>query len=241
MAGHSKFANIKHKKEKNDAKKAKIFTRFGKEIMVAVKEGGKDITANSRLREVVSKAKANNMPNDNIERLIKKASGDKTAQNYEKIVYEGYGVQGIAVIVEVLTDNRNRTVANVRNAFTKGNGNMGVSGCVSFMFIEKGLIILEKDNDINEEQLMDIALEAGATDFEIFDEYIEISTEPSDFPNVFEILKEKNVNIISAEVGKYPENYVKLENEDDIKKMNKLINLLDDDEDVQNVFHNWEE
>ncbi len=240
MSGHSKFANIKHKKEKNDAKRGKIFTRLGREIAVAVKSGGSDPTINRKLRDIVAKAKSENMPNDTIERSIKKAAGDLSGVTYEKIVYEGYGPNGVAVIVEVLTDNRNRAAANVRNAFTKGNGNMGTSGCVSFMFDEKGLIMVEKSNAINEDELMMIALEAGATDFNTEEEGFEILTEPDDFSAVREALEKENIPMISAEVTKIPQTYTTLTNPEDIKKMNKLLDLLDDEDDVQNVWHNWE-
>ncbi len=241
MAGHSKFANIKHKKGKNDAAKAKIFTKLGKEIMVAVKEGGKDPSSNSRLRDVMAKAKANNMPNENVERLIKKASGDIDNVTYELVTYEGYGPNGVAIIVDALTDNRNRAAANVRNAFTKGSGNMGTVGCVSFLFDEKGLIIVEKDDNIDEESLMNMALEAGASDFEIFEEHYEITTEKNDFSSVREELENKNITIINAEVGKFPQTMTKLTEAEDIKKMNKLLDLLENDDDVQEVYHNWEE
>ncbi len=241
MAGHSKFANIKHRKGKNDAAKAKIFTKIGKEIMVAVKEGGKDPVSNSRLRDAIAKAKSNNMPNENVERLIKKASGDIDNVSYEAITYEGYGPNGVAIIVDVLTDNRNRAAANVRNAFTKGSGNMGTVGCVSFLFDEKGVIIVEKDDTINEDFLMNIVLEAGASDFEVFDEYYEITTETNDFSNVREEIEKNNISIFNAEVGKFPQTTTTLTEAEDLKKMNKLLDLLDNDDDVQEVYHNWEE
>jgi len=240
MSGHSKFANIKHKKEKNDSARGKIFTRLGREIAVAVKAGGADPDANSRLRDIIAKAKSNNMPNDTIDRSIKKASGDLNAVNYDSIVYEGYGPNGVAVIVEVLTDNKNRAAANVRNAFTKGNGNMGTTGCVSFMFDEKGLIMVEKDDDIDEDELMMMALEAGAGDFEASEEGYEIITSPEDFSVVRETLEKAGVEMISAEITMIPQTYTALNDEEDIKKMNKLMALLDDEDDVQNVYHNWE-
>ena len=240
MAGHSKFANIKHKKEKNDAAKGKIFTMLGREIAVAVKTGGPDPANNGKLREVISKAKSNNMPNDTIERSIKKASGDLDNVNYESVTYEGYGPNGVAIIVEALTDNRNRTSANVRNAFTKGNGNMGTTGCVSFMFDKKGVILIEKNEiNIDEDELMMILLEEGAEDFLLNEENIfEIITSPDDFYKIKEKIENFNIKMLSSEIDMLPQTYTKLENDEDIKKMNKLLNLLDDDDDVQNVYHN---
>lgn len=237
MSGHSKFANIKHKKEKNDAVKGKIFTRLGKEIYISVKMGGKDPQSNSRLRDAISKAKSNNMPNDNINRLIKKASGDIDSVDYEEITYEGYGPKGVAVIVKALTDNRNRAAANIRNAFTKGGGNMGTSGCVSFMFDEKGLIVIEIDSTTNIEELMFCAVECGADEFEIFDDYAEITTSVEKFSEVRDIL-ENTYEILSQEVGLYPQSYVELNEEDDLKKFDKLITLLEEDDDVQDIYHN---
>ncbi|WP_317366422.1 YebC/PmpR family DNA-binding transcriptional regulator [uncultured Tyzzerella sp.] len=241
MAGHSKFANIKHKKEKNDAIKGKIFTIIGREIAVAVKAGGADPTSNSRLRDAIAKAKSNNMPNDTIERSIKKAAGNIDGVSYETIVYEGYGPKGVAIIVETLTDNKNRTAANVRSAFTKGNGNMGTTGCVSFMFDEKGQIMIEKSNDINPDELMMISLDAGALDFNEEEEGYEIITSPEDFSAVREAIEQANIEIVDAEVSMIPQTYTSLTDEDDIKKMNKLLNLLEDDDDVKNVYHNWEQ
>lgn len=241
MAGHSKFANIKHKKEKNDAIKGKIFTIIGREIAVAVKAGGPDPANNSKLKDAISKAKANNMPNDTIERSIKKAAGNIDGVTYESIIYEGYGPKGVAIIVEALTDNKNRTAANVRNAFTKGNGNMGTSGCVSFMFDEKGQIIIEKEANINSDELMMIALEAGALDFNEDDNIYEIITTPESFSAVREAIENSNIPIINAEISMIPQTYTKLTEEDDIKKMLKLLDLLDNDDDVKNVYHNLEE
>ena len=242
MSGHSKFANIKHKKEKNDAKKGKIFTVIGREIVVAVKEGGPDPANNSKLRDVIAKAKANNMPNDTIERGIKKAAGDANADNFEKLTYEGYGPNGVAVIVEVLTDNRNRAAANVRNAFTKGGGNMGTSGCVSFMFDEKGLIVIDKEEvEMDEDELMMLAVEAGAEDFGVEDDSYEITTSPDEFETVREALEKEGIPMASAEITMIPQTYTVLNNEDDIKKMNKLLDMLDDDDDVKNVYNNWDE
>jgi len=240
MAGHSKFANIKHKKEKNDAQRGKIFTRLGREIVVAVKTGGADPASNSRLRDVIAKARSNNMSGDTIERSIKKASGELGSADYESIVYEGYGPSGVAVIVEVLTDNKNRAAANVRNAFTKGNGNMGTTGCVSFMFDEKGLILVEKADSIDEDELMMQALDFGASDFEASEEGYEILTAPEDFSAVREALEKAGVEMVSAEITMIAQTYTALKTDDDIKKMKKLLALLDEEDDVQNVYHNWE-
>ena len=239
MSGHSKFANIKHKKEKNDAKKGKIFTIIGREIAVAVKEGGPDPNNNNKLREVIAKAKANNMPNDTIERGIKKAAGDANGANYETITYEGYGPNGTAIIVRTLTDNKNRTAGNVRNAFTKGGGNVGTTGCVSYMFDEKGQIIIDKEEcDMDADDLMMIALDAGAEDFAEEDDSFEILTAPADFPAVRDALEGEGIPMASAEVTMIPQTYVSLTDPDDIKAMNKIIDLLDDDDDVQEVYHN---
>ena len=242
MSGHSKFANIKHKKEKNDAKKGKIFTMLGREIQVAVKAGGPDPAVNGKLRDVIAKCKANNMPNDTIDRSIKKAAGGGEDVEYENVTYEGYGPNGVAVIVEVLTDNRNRAAANVRNAFTKGGGNMGNSGCVSFMCDEKGLIVIDKEEiDMDEEELMMAALDAGAEDFAAEEDSYEITTAPDDFSAVRETLEAAGIPMASAEVTMIPQTYTELTDEEDIKKMNKLLEMLDDDDDVQNTYHNWDE
>ena len=242
MSGHSKFANIKHKKEKNDAKKGKIFTMLGREIQVAVKAGGPDPAVNGKLRDVIAKCKANNMPNDTIDRSIKKAAGGGEDVEYENVTYEGYGPNGVAVNVEVLTDNRNRAAANVRNAFTKGGGNMGNSGCVSFMFDEKGLIVIDKEEiDMDEEELMMAALDAGAEDFAAEEDSYEITTAPDDFSAVRETLEAAGIPMASAEVTMIPQTYTELTDEEDIKKMNKLLEMLDDDDDVQNTYHNWDE
>ncbi|MBO5388975.1 MAG: YebC/PmpR family DNA-binding transcriptional regulator [Lachnospiraceae bacterium] len=242
MSGHSKFANIKHKKEKNDAAKGKIFTIIGREIAVAVKEGGSDPANNSKLRDVIAKAKANNMPNDTIDRGIKKAAGDLGSVNYVGITYEGYGPNGTAIIVNALTDNKNRTASNVRNAFTKGGGNVGTTGCVSYMFDEKGQIIIDKEEcSMDADDLMMIALDAGADDFVEEEDSFEILTAPDDFSAVREALEKENIPMVSAEVTMVPQNYVELTNEDDIKKMNKILDLLDEDDDVQSVYHNWDE
>lgn len=243
MSGHSKFANIKHKKEKNDAAKGKIFTKIGKELMVAIKEGGgADPANNSRLRDVIAKAKANNMPNDTIERNIKKASGDANAANYESITYEGYGPNGTAIIVETLTDNRNRTATNVKNAFTKGKGSVGTPGCVSFMFDKKGQIIVDKEEyEGDADELMMIALDAGAEDLVEEEDSFEVLTDPDDFSDVRQALEEAGVPMVNAEVTMIPQTYVTLTSADDIKNITKTLDMLDDDDDVQNVYHNWDE
>lgn len=243
MSGHSKFANIKHKKEKNDAAKGKIFTKIGREIAVAVKEGGgADPANNSRLRDVIAKAKANNMPNDNIERSIKKAAGDADANNYERVVYEGYGPNGTAIIVEALTDNKNRTASNVRSAFTKGNGNIGTPGCVSFMFDKKGQILIDKEDfEMDGDELMMLALDAGAEDFAEEEDSFEIITDPDSFSEVREKLEEAGIPMMEASVTMIPQTYVELTDEEDIKNIQKTLDLLDDDDDVQEVYHNWEE
>ena len=242
MSGHSKFANIKHKKEKNDAAKGKIFTIIGRELAVAVKEGGPDPNNNSRLRDVIAKAKANNMPNDTIDRGIKRAAGDANAVNYEHVTYEGYGPSGIAIIVEALTDNKNRTASNVRNAFTKGNGSLGTSGCVSYMFDQKGQIIIDREEcDMDADVLMMMALDAGAEDFSEEEDSFEILTNPDDFSAVREALEKEGVPMAEAEITMIPQNYVSLSDENDIKYLNRTLDLLDEDDDVQAVYHNWDE
>ena len=240
MSGHSKWANIKHKKEKTDAQKAKVFTKIGKELTIAVKEGGGDPASNSKLRDLILKAKANNVPNDNIERTIKKALGS-TGENYEEVVYEGYGPGGVAVIVESTTDNRNRTAGNVRSYFSKYHGNMGQSGCVGFLFSEKGVIIVSnEDGDVDEDKLMELSLEAGAEDFASEGEVFEIYTEPDDLYAVKEAIEAAGFEIASAEKDKIASTYVTLDNDDDKKFMNLLIEHLEDDDDVMNVYHNCE-
>ena len=243
MSGHSKFANIKHKKEKNDAAKGKVFTKIGRELAVAVKEGGgPDPTNNSRLRDVIAKAKANNMPNDNIDRSIKKAAGDADASNYERITYEGYGPNGTAIIVDTLTDNKNRTASNVRNAFTKGGGNVGTPGCVSFMFDQKGQIIIDKEEcSMDADELMMMALDAGADDFAEEEDSYEVLTVASDFSKVRLALEEAGVPMAAAEVTMIPQTWVTLSEESDIKSIQKTLDLLDEDDDVQEVYHNWDE
>ena len=241
MSGHSKFANIKHKKEKNDAAKGKIFTIIGREIAVAVKEGGPDPANNSKLRDVIAKAKANNMPNDTIDRGIKKAAGDANSVNYVSVTYEGYGPNGSAIIVDALTDNKNRTASNVRNAFTKGGGNVGTQGCVSFMFDKKGQIIIDKEEYTGDaDELMMVALDAGAEDFAEEDDSFEVATSPEDFSAVREALENAGVPMASAEITMIPQTWVELTDENDIKKMNRILDLLDEDDDVQAVYHNWD-
>lgn len=242
MSGHSKFTNIKHKKEKNDAAKGKIFTVIGREIAVAVKEGGPDPNNNSRLRDVIAKAKANNVPNDTIERGIKKAAGDVNSVNYEQNTYEGYGPNGVAIIVETLTDNKNRTAANVRAAFTKGGGNIGTPGCVSFMFDKRGQILIDKEEcDMDADELMMAALDLGAEDFNDEEDSYEILTDPENFSAVREGLEKLGVPMADAEVTMIPQNWVTLSDEEDIKKMNRILDLLDAEDDVQNVYHSWDE
>ena len=242
MSGHSKFANIKHKKEKNDAAKGKIFTMIGREIAVAVKEGGPDPANNFKLAQVITKAKANNMPNDTIERGIKKASGDGNAVNYETCIYEGYGPSGTAIIVKCLTDNKNRTAANVRNCFTKGQGSIGTQGCVSYMFDEKGQIIIDKEDcDMEADDLMMLALDAGAEDFAEEEDSFEITTDPADFDEVHKKLEGEGIKMVSAEVTMLPQNYVTLSEEADINNITRILDMLDDDDDVQEVYHNWDE
>jgi YebC/PmpR family DNA-binding regulatory protein len=242
MSGHSKFANIKHKKEKNDAAKGKVFTMIGREIAVAVKEGGPDPANNFKLAQVIAKAKANNMPNDTIDRGIKKAAGDGNSVNYETATYEGYGPSGTAIIVKCLTDNKNRTAANVRNAFTKGQGSIGTQGCVSYMFDEKGQIIIAKEDcDMDADDLMMVALDAGAEDFAEEEDSFEITTAPADFDAVHKALEEQGIIMASAEVSMIPQTYVTLTDEADITNIGRILDLLDDDDDVQEVYHNWEE
>lgn len=240
MSGHSKFANIKHKKEKNDAAKGKIFTKLGRELAVAVKEGGgPDPANNSRLRDVIAKAKSNNMPNDTIDRNIKKAAGEGSADNYEHITYEGYGPNGTAIIVNTLTDNKNRTASNVRNAFTKGCGNVGTPGCVSFMFDEKGQILIAKEDcDMDPDELMLLALDAGAEDFAEEEDSYEILTAPADFSDVRLQLEEAGIVMANAEVTMIPQTSVDLTKEEDIRNFQKTLDLLEEDDDVQDVYHN---
>lgn len=241
MSGHSKWNNIKHKKEKTDAQKAKVFTKVGKEIAIAVREGGAEPSSNSKLRDLIQKAKSLNVPNDNIDRIIKKASGADGVV-YEEVTYEGYGPSGVAIIVEAATDNRNRTGGEVRHFFDKYGGNLGAMGCVSFMFEKKGVIIILKDEDngIDEDALMECALEAGASDFSSDGDVYEIYCETDDLQTVREALASAGYEIESAEEDRIPSSYVTLENEDDIKNMNLLIEHLEDSDDVTEIFHNWE-
>ena len=242
MSGHSKFANIKHKKEKNDAKKGKIFTMIGREIVVAVKEGGADPSSNSKLRDVIAKAKANNVPNDTIERGIKKAAGDSDANNYETNIYEGYGPGGVAIIVKTLTDNKNRTAANVRSAFNQGKGSMGAQGSVSFMFDEKGRIIIDKEDfEMDADDLMMLALDAGAEDFSDEEDCFEIITSPEDFSAVRETLEKEGIEMAEADITQIPQNYVEVTDEENVKCLQRILDLLEDDDDVQDVYHNWDE
>ena len=247
MSGHSKFANIKHKKEKNDAAKGKIFTIIGREIAVAVKEGGPDPANNFKLATVIAKAKANNMPNDTIDRGIKKAAGDVGNVNYKYVTYEGYGPNGIAIIVDALTDNTNRTAANVRSAFTKGQGNVGTPGCVSFMFDQKGQIIIDKEEledecgDVDADELMMTALDAGAEDFSEEEDSFEIITAPDDFSAVREALEKAGIPLMEAQIAMIPQTYVELTDDQAIKDLHRTLDLLDEDDDVQNVYHNWNE
>jgi YebC/PmpR family DNA-binding regulatory protein len=240
MAGHSKWSNIKRRKEKTDAKRGKEFTKLGREIAIAVRSGGPDPEVNSKLRDVIAKAKSANMPNDTIARSIKKASGDMGGESYEEVVYEGYGPGGVAVIVEAATDNRNRTAADVRHYFDKFGGNLGTTGCVSFMFDKKGLILIDKSVDKSEDELMMEALEAGAEDFNVDEEYYEIITDPGDFSNVREALEKSQVEFESADLEMIPQTTTKLTDDKQIELMEKLIDHLEDLDDVQKVYHNWE-
>ena len=239
MSGHSKWKNIMHKKEKTDLQRAKVFTKIGKEIAMAVRDGGPDPVSNGKLRDLIAKAKANNVPNDNIERTIKKASGADGNVNYEVIMYEGYGPSGVAVIVETTTDNRNRTGADMRHYFDKYGGNLGQTGCVSYMFEDKGVIVIDAE-DIDEEKIMEDALDAGAEDISNEGDVFEITTAPNDLSAVTEALTEKGYKFISCEQSKIPANYVTLSGEDDLKNMNKLIEMLEENADVTNFWHNWE-
>ena len=242
MSGHNKWSTIKQKKGKNDAARAKVFTKIGRELAVAVRDGGSaDPAANSKLRDCIAKAKANNVPNENIERIIKKASGEGSANNYEAITYEGYGPGGIAVIVETLTDNRNRTAGDVRHYFDKFGGNMGTPGCVAFMFSQKGVLVIDREeHDLDEDKVMEDALEAGASDLQADKDVFEIYTEPEDFGAVNEDLTEKGYSFASAEVEMVPSTYTKLTDEEQAMKMQKLLDMLEDNDDIQNVWHNWE-
>ena len=239
MSGHSKWHNIQAKKSKTDAARAKVFTKIGKEMAIAIREGGVDPASNSKLRDLISKAKANNVPNDNIERIIKKFSSDNSVV-YEEITYEGYGPGGVAVIVNTATDNRTRTAANVRHYFSKYGGNLGSTGCVSFMFSSTGVIIVSAENVSDEDALMELALDAGASDFEAADGYFEITTDPADLGAVRDALEGAGYVLESAEVSQIPSTYATLTTDEDIKNMNLLLEHMEDDDDVSEVFHNWE-
>ncbi len=241
MSGHSKWNNIKNKKEKTDAQKAKIFTKMGREIAVAAKSGGANPESNSRLKDAIAKARSYNMPNDNIQRVIAKAAGEQNMDNFEDVVYEGYGPNGVAVIVETLTDNRNRTAGDVRHYFDKFGGNLGTSGSVNWMFDRKGIIIINAEDGIDEDELMEVALDAGADDFIADEGIFEISTEPDAFPAVRESLENAGYKFETCEIQLVPQNYITLTDEHDILMMEKLIDALEDNDDVQNIYHNWEE
>ena len=241
MSGHSKWHNIQAKKGKTDAARGKIFTKLGRELLVAVKEGGPDPAGNSKLKDVISKCKAANMPHDTINNALKKASGEGNSANYEEITYEGYGPNGVAIIVEASTDNKNRTAAEVRHAFDKSGGNLGTTGCVSYMFSKKGVIVIEKENcPLDEEELMMLALDSGAEDFEVSEEVYEITTEPADFSSVSEKLEEQGLKFLEAAVQMVPSTTVVLD-QNSSEKMEKMIERLEDLDDVMNVYHNWEE
>lgn len=242
MSGHNKWSTIKQKKGKNDAARAKVFTKIGRELIVAIRDGGSaDPNVNSKLRDCIAKAKANNVPNDNIERIIKKAQGGENA-NYEAVTYEGYGPSGVAVIVEALTDNRNRTAGEVRHYFDKFGGNMGTPGCVSFMFEKKGVLIIEREElEKDEDTVMEDALEAGAADFESDEDICTIYTEPDDLSGVREDLEAKGYEFASAEVEQVPSNYTKIDDPETQEKMQKMLDMFEDNDDIQNVWHNWEE
>ncbi|MEG2117767.1 MAG: YebC/PmpR family DNA-binding transcriptional regulator [Clostridia bacterium] len=240
MSGHSKWKNIMHKKAKNDSARANVFTKIGKEIAIAVREGGADPTSNSKLKDLISKAKENNVPNDNIDRVIKKAAGGDGEQ-YEVVYYEGYGIGGVAVIVETTTDNRNRTAADMRHYFDKCGGNLGTTGCVSFMFNDNGVIVIEAESVKSEDKLMEDTMECGALDFSGDDEIYEVFTEISTLSAIKEALEAKGYKILSAEPDKVPTIYVKLDDEEKSAKMQRLLDMLDENDDVQNVWNNWEE
>ncbi len=239
MSGHSKWNNIKRKKEKTDAAKAKIFTKMGREIAVIVKQGGPNPQENSRLKDAIAKAKAANVPNDNIERIIKKAVGEDGGADYEELIYEGYGPCGVAVVVETLTDNRNRTAGDIRHYFDKCGGNLGQSGSVMFMFDRKGIIDIEAEGQ-DEDEVMEAALEAGAEDFNFDGDVFEISTAPNDLGAVRDALEEKGYSFVSAEVQYVPQTMTAIEDKDAAEKMEKLIDMLEENDDVQDIWHNWE-
>ena len=241
MSGHSKWNNIKNKKEKSDAQRAKIFTKLGREIAVIVRAGGPNPESNGKLRDAIAKARSNNMPNDNIARCIAKAAGETGGNDYEEITYEGYGPKGVAVIVETLTNNRNRTAADMRHYFDKYGGNMGQTGCVSFMFDRKGVLIISSEELPDEDAVMMDALDSGAEDFTVQEGIYEVLTAPESFSQVREELESRGYSFLTAEIQMIPQTSVELTDEEDIKNMNKLIDMLDDNDDVQNVYHNWDE
>ncbi len=243
MSGHNKWSTIKQKKGKNDAARAKIFTKIGRELIVAVKEGGSaDPSVNSKLRDCIAKAKANNVPNDNIDRIIKKAAGEGDSTNYESVTYEGYGASGVAVIVDALTDNRNRTAGDVRHYFDKYGGNMGTPGCVSFMFEQKGVIVIDREDlEADEDTVMEHALEAGAADFEADEDVFTVYTEPSDMGAIRDDLAAKGYNFVTAEVAMVPNTYVKVADQETQDKLQKMLDMFEDNDDIQNVWHNWEQ
>ena len=242
MSGHNKWSTIKQKKGKNDAARAKVFTKIGRELIVAIRDGGSaDPNVNSKLRDCIAKAKAANVPNDNIERIIKKAASSNEGDNYESVTYEGYGPSGIAVIVEALTDNRNRTAGEVRHYFDKFGGNMGTPGCVGFMFSKKGVLVVEREDfDKDEDTVMEEALEAGASDFEADEDIFTIYTEPDDFSAIRDDLAAKGYEFVSAEVEEVPSTYTKIEDEETKAKMQKMLDMFEEKDDIQNVWHNWE-
>ena len=242
MSGHNKWSTIKQKKGKNDAARAKVFTKIGRELIVAIRDGGSaDPNVNSKLRDCIAKAKAANVPNDNIERIIKKAASSSDGDNYESITYEGYGPAGVAVIVNALTDNRNRTAGEVRHYFDKFGGNMGTPGCVGFMFSKKGVLVVEREDfDKDEDTVMEEALEAGASDFEADEDIFTIYTEPDDFSAIRDDLAAKGYEFVSAEVEEVPSTYTKIEDEETKAKMQKMLDMFEENDDIQNVWHNWE-
>jgi len=241
MSGHSKWHNIAQKKGKADAARGKIFTKLGRELLIAVKEGGPDPTGNSKLKDVVAKCKANNMPNDTINNAIKKAAGAGNNESYEEIIYEGYGPNGVALMVDVSTDNRNRTAAELRHVFTRTGGNLGTTGCVAYLFNKKGVIVIDKSTTkLSEDEIMLIAIDNGAEDFDVSEEVYEITTSPEDFSRVREALEKENIEFIEAEIQMVPNTYVKL-NEKEGERMQRLIDGLEDLDDVMSVYHNWEE
>ncbi len=242
MSGHSKWNNIKNKKEKSDAQRAKIFTKIGRELAVIVREGGPNPDSNSKLRDAIAKARANNMPNENINRCIAKAAGEGGGADYEEITYEGYGPRGVALIVETLTNNRNRTAGDMRHYFDKYGGNLGTNGCVSYMFDQKGVIVIDNsEEELDEDTVMMDALDCGAEDFNAEENIFEILTDPDSFSAVREALEAKGYTFLQAEIRMMPQTMVTLEDEEDVKNMNKLIDMLEDNDDVQNVYHNWDE